>query len=212
MVSGEPARPAAGRPLPCDAERWTGPGRPGRSRDRPRPGRWSAAAGSPSDRGRAIVDPGDGRPCADGSRRRDLGAGPSVAQGYWDRPEETAETSGHAWPAGDGPFLRTGDLGFLRDGELFVTGRLKDLIIVRGRNVYPQDIEWTVERCHPALRAEGGAAFAVEVDGEERLVVVQEVERPRPDGSPSEVVAADPPGGRRAARPRRPRRRAAQGA
>ena len=80
---------------------------------------------------------------------------------------------------GDGPFLRTGDLGFLKDGELFVTGRLKDMIILRGRNIYPQDIEWTAERCHPALRAGGTAAFAVEIDGEERLAIVQEIERNR---------------------------------
>ena len=78
---------------------------------------------------------------------------------------------------GDGPFLRTGDLGFMLDGELFVTGRLKDLIILRGVNYYPQDIELTVQRCHPRLRADCGAAFALEKDGREQLVMVFEVER-----------------------------------
>ncbi len=105
-------------------------------------------------------------------------SGPSVAQGYWNRTEETIQAF-HAYLAdtGDGPFLRTGDLGFLQDEELFVTGRLKDVIIIRGQNHYPQDIELTVERSHLALRPDCGAAFAVEVKGEERLVVVQEVER-----------------------------------
>jgi acyl-CoA synthetase (AMP-forming)/AMP-acid ligase II/acyl carrier protein len=104
---------------------------------------------------------------------------PSVAQGYWNRPEESARVF-EAVPAGETGrrrFLRTGDLGFLREGELFVTGRLKDLVIIRGRNHYPQDIELTVQNSHPALRADGGAAFAVEVDGAERLVVVHEVDR-----------------------------------
>ena len=64
---------------------------------------------------------------------------------------------------GEGPFLRTGDLGFLRDGELFVTGRLKDLIIIDGRNVYPQDIELTVEQSHPAMRPGCCAAFSVDL-------------------------------------------------
>jgi len=91
--------------------------------------------------------------------------GPSVADGYWE--EERF-----------GGFLRTGDLGRLdQHGELFVTGRLKDLIVVRGRNLYPHDVERTAEESHPALRPGGGAAFSVEVDGEERLVVVHEVER-----------------------------------
>src|SRR5262249_13450651 len=72
-------------------------------------------------------------------------------------------------------YLRTGDLGFVRDGELFVTGRFKDLIIIRGRNLYPQDLELAVEQCHEALRAGGGAAFSLEINGEERLVVVQEL-------------------------------------
>ncbi len=103
-------------------------------------------------------------------------SGPSVAQGYWNQPEQTTETF-HAFLAdtGEGPFLRTGDLGFLYAGELFVTGRLKDLIIVRGRNHYPQDIERTVESSHPALRPGCSAAFAVERNGEEQVVVVQEV-------------------------------------
>jgi acyl-CoA synthetase (AMP-forming)/AMP-acid ligase II/NRPS condensation-like uncharacterized protein/acyl carrier protein len=103
--------------------------------------------------------------------------GPSVGQGYWQRSLETEQTF-HAdlQDTKAGPFLRTGDLGFLDNGELFITGRVKDLIIIRGRNLYPQDIELTTERSHPSLRVGATAAFAVEVDNEERLVVVQELE------------------------------------
>ncbi|OZH53168.1 AMP-dependent synthetase [Hydrocoleum sp. CS-953] len=102
---------------------------------------------------------------------------PSVAQGYWNKPEATAETfQGYLKDTQEGPFLRTGDLGFLLDHELFVTGRLKDLIIIRGSNHYPQDIELTVDRSHQALRPSCGAAFSVEVESEERLVIVQEVQ------------------------------------
>jgi acyl-CoA synthetase (AMP-forming)/AMP-acid ligase II/acyl carrier protein len=105
-------------------------------------------------------------------------SGPSVAKGYWQRPQETAETfQGYIMDTGEGPFLRTGDLGFLKDEELFVTGRLKDLIIIRGRNHYPQDIELTVEQSHPALRPGSGVAFSLDVQDEERLMIVQEVER-----------------------------------
>ena len=105
-------------------------------------------------------------------------AGPSVAQGYWNQPEDTERTF-HAYLAdtGEGPFLRTGDLGFLKDGELFVTGRLKDLIIIDGYNHYPQDIELTVEQSYPALRPGCCAAFSVDVAGQERLVIAAEVER-----------------------------------
>ncbi|HXA84867.1 MAG TPA: condensation domain-containing protein, partial [Candidatus Dormibacteraeota bacterium] len=104
--------------------------------------------------------------------------GPSVAAGYWRRQEETARTFGaYLRDTGEGPFLRTGDLGIIRDKELFVTGRLKDLIIIHGRNLYPQDIESTVQSAHPALRSTIGAAFSIEKDGEERLVVVQEIDR-----------------------------------
>ena len=103
---------------------------------------------------------------------------PSVSQGYWNRPEETKDTFGaYVADTGEGPFFRTGDLGFMKDGELFVTGRLKDLIIIRGRNHYPQDIERTVEQSHSALRPGRGAAFSIEAGNEEQLVLIQEVER-----------------------------------
>jgi len=105
-------------------------------------------------------------------------AGASTTQGYWGNPEETARTFGAILrDTGEGPFLRTGDLGFLKNGEVFVTGRLKDLLIVRGRNHYPQDIERTVEQSHILCRAGGTAAFSLQESGEEVVVVVQEVER-----------------------------------
>jgi acyl transferase domain-containing protein/acyl-CoA synthetase (AMP-forming)/AMP-acid ligase II/acyl carrier protein len=105
-------------------------------------------------------------------------SGDIVAQGYWEKPEATEQTfRAYLVDTDEGPFLRTGDLGFLREGELFVNGRIKDVIIIRGYNHYPQDIERTVEQSHPALRPECGAAFSVEIENEERLVVVQELER-----------------------------------
>jgi len=87
-------------------------------------------------------------------------AGPSVAGGYWRRPEDSAEIFA-ARLDGRGPYLRTGDLGFLRDGQLFISGRAKDMIIVRGRNYFPQDLERVAERSHPALRPGCVAAFAL---------------------------------------------------
>jgi acyl-CoA synthetase (AMP-forming)/AMP-acid ligase II len=125
-----------------------------------------------------IVDPESLTPCPADKVGEIWVSGPSIAQGYWNRPEETQQTfQAYLADTGDGPFLRTGDLGFLQDGELFITGRIKDVIIIRGQNHYPQDIELTVEKSHPALRPGCGAAFAVEVKGSERLVIVQEVER-----------------------------------
>jgi len=117
-------------------------------------------------------------------------SGPSIGQGYWNRKQETEETfRAYLADSRERLFLRTGDLGFLQNGELFITGRLKDLIIIRGRNLYPQDIELTAERSHPALRKDSVAAFAVEVKNEEKLVVVQELEfRQKP--SFEEVIAA----------------------
>ncbi|MDJ0682728.1 MAG: fatty acyl-AMP ligase [Xenococcaceae cyanobacterium MO_167.B52] len=116
---------------------------------------------------------------------------PSVAQGYWQRPDVTKATfCAYIQDTEEGAFLRTGDLGFIHEGELYITGRIKDLIIVRGTNHYPQDIEWSVQELHPALRADYGAAFSVEAEGEERLVVVQEVER-RSGNIDTETIIAD---------------------
>ncbi len=117
-------------------------------------------------------------PCVSGDVGEIWVSSPSVAQGYWNHPEATAETfRATLADGGETLYLRTGDLGFLQGQDLYVTGRLKDLMIVRGRNVYPQDIEATAENSHPSLRADGGAAFSIDVDGEERLVVVHEIER-----------------------------------
>jgi acyl-CoA synthetase (AMP-forming)/AMP-acid ligase II len=120
-------------------------------------------------------------------------AGPNVARGYWANRAATEESFGAAIAGEDeAVWLRTGDLGFLDPGgELFVTGRIKDIIIIRGANHYPQDIEHTVETAHPALAAHGGAAFAVaDEHGDERLVVVQEVERSqRHHAEPAQLVA-----------------------
>jgi acyl-CoA synthetase (AMP-forming)/AMP-acid ligase II len=103
-------------------------------------------------------------------------SGPNVAHGYWNNPVETERTF-HGFVNGtrDGPYLRTGDLGFIYEDNLYVTGRLKDMIIIRGRNLYPHDIELSVARCHEMLRPGCTAAFSIEVGDEERLVVVQEL-------------------------------------
>jgi amino acid adenylation domain-containing protein/non-ribosomal peptide synthase protein (TIGR01720 family) len=138
----------------------------------------------------AIVEPESGRMRGEDRVGEVWVAGESVAAGYWNRPEETGRSFGaRLAETGDGPYLRTGDLGFLHAGELYVTGRLKDLIILRGRNHYPQDIERTAARSHPALRSGGGAAFGVESGDEERLVVVHEIERHR-EAEAGEVAEA----------------------
>ena len=104
--------------------------------------------------------------------------GSSVARGYWNRPDESRQTF-HATlsESGEGPYLRTGDLGFLHEGNLYVTGRIKDVIIIRGRNLYPQDIEKSVAEAHPGALSGAGAAFSIEVGGAERLGIVQELDR-----------------------------------
>lgn len=139
-----------------------------------------------------IVDPVTCMTCPPGCVGEIWVAGPGIAQGYWNHPEETtAAFRAFLWDTGDGPFLRTGDVGFLHKGELFITGRIKDMIIIQGRNYYPQDIEYTVSLSHSALKAELGAAFAVTVEGIERLVIVHEVDRSYlPLSNPDEVIAA----------------------
>lgn len=143
-----------------------------------------------------VVDPQTGRRAAPGAVGEIWLAGPHVAAGYWRRPEETGRTFGGrvVGAEGEGPFLRTGDLGFVHDGELYVTGRMKDVIIVRGRNLYPHDVEHTLDGLRarlPELRPGCAAAFPVEVDGRERLVVCQEVDpRRAPDHDPRRAAAA----------------------
>jgi len=125
-----------------------------------------------------IVDPEAQSECGPDSVGEIWLRGPSVAAGYWNRPLETAETFQARLDHNDEEtFLRTGDLGFVSEGELYITGRVKDVIIIRGRNLYPQDIERTVSRAHAGLRLDAGAAFAIEVLGEEQLGIVHEVDR-----------------------------------
>lgn len=138
-----------------------------------------------------IVNPASLEPCPEGEVGEIWVAGPNVAQGYWRRPEETETTfcARHAGAPGS-CFLRTGDLGFLKSGNVYVSGRIKDLIIISGRNHYPHEIEETVARCDTALRPDSAAAFTVEVAGEEQLVVAQELAHPRKPDELRRIVAA----------------------
>jgi len=102
--------------------------------------------------------------------------GESVAQGYWNKPKESQDSFQAHTSKGEGPFLRTGDFGFLENGNLYVTGRLKDLVIIRGINHYPQDIEHTLEKEIEGLRLGCGAVFSIEQDGEEKLIVMWELD------------------------------------
>ncbi|MCC6140583.1 MAG: amino acid adenylation domain-containing protein [Nitrospira sp.] len=125
-----------------------------------------------------IVEPESGVECAAGQVGEIWISSPSVALGYWRRTEATVETFNAQVSGRSGEsFLRTGDLGFFSDGQLVITGRLKDLIILNGRNIYPQDLEAAVEACHPMARNGGCVAFSVDVDEAERLIVVLEVDR-----------------------------------
>ncbi|MDX9905778.1 MAG: AMP-binding protein [Bacteroidales bacterium] len=125
-----------------------------------------------------IVDPETCRLLNDNEVGEIWVSGSIVTSGYWEKPDETKEAFS-AEIAGDPgeKYLRTGDLGFFHDGELYISGRYKDLIIINGRNIYPQDIEYLTENSHPAIRKNASAAFPVDVGGEEKLVVVAEVER-----------------------------------
>jgi acyl-CoA synthetase (AMP-forming)/AMP-acid ligase II len=124
----------------------------------------------------AIVDPESGTRLEDGRVGEIWFASPTVARGYWKNPEATAETFGIKLAGDDHDYLRTGDLGALIDGELFITGRLKDLIIIRGRNLYPQDLEVAATRVHPAIGM--GAAFELAGrDAEVAILLEYDAER-----------------------------------
>ncbi|WP_035799582.1 non-ribosomal peptide synthetase [Kitasatospora mediocidica] len=133
----------------------------------------------------------DGRPCRPGEVGEIWISGPSVTAGYFGHAEETERTFRATLEKHPGrTFLRTGDLGFESRGELFVTGRTKDLMVVRGRNHYPQDIEQTAERAHPLLQPTRTAAFSVDEGGEEQIVLVHEVARGfKPEDAPVVLAA-----------------------
>jgi acyl-CoA synthetase (AMP-forming)/AMP-acid ligase II len=126
-----------------------------------------------------VVDPSTRQQCSDGRVGEIWVESPSVAGGYWRRESETRETFHARLAGGDGPFLRTGDLGAMHDGELFVTGRLKDVLIVRGFKHYPQDLEHTAERQHAAIRPGCSAAFSIDGDDGEAVAIALEVDRRR---------------------------------
>lgn len=141
-----------------------------------------------------IADPDRRTPLPEGQIGEIWVRGPSVARGYWNRIEETEQTfRAFLANSNQGPFLRTGDLGYLLGGELFVTGRIKDLIIIRGHNHYPQDIERTVESSHAEIRSKCSAAVAVPTGDGERLVIVAEVDRRR-DAAGARRRGSDPSG------------------
>lgn len=122
-------------------------------------------------------------------------SGPQVTEGYWNNPEATKRSFGAHLEGVDGSFLRTGDLGFLHNNELYIVGRLQDLIIVRGRNLYPHDIERSMDALryeHPAVRLGCSAAFSILHEEEEQLVVFQEIDdrKLKPEHSLSEIVSS----------------------
>ncbi len=135
----------------------------------------------------AVVDAGSRRRAEDGRVGEIWVAGPNVAGGYWGRPAAT-DDSFRARIADDGPtpYLRTGDLGFLRDGQLYVVGRTKDVVIVQGRNHYPHDVELTAEKATDAVRAGCGAAFGIATDQGEQLALAYEFG----SGDPAVALAA----------------------
>ena len=144
--------------------------------DRNRSGTTVVSAGYPWLDGKiAIADPNSLTECPPDRIGEIWFSSSSVGKGYWKLPEATKETF-EASLNGE-LFLRTGDLGFIYDGELYITGRLNDVMVFWGLNHYPQQIERTVEQCHPGLKTHCGAALAVEVEGKPRLVVVQEIDR-----------------------------------
>ncbi len=144
-------------------------------------GQLLVSSGQPAPGVRVVIaDPQTQTTCGPGQIGEIWVDSPGVTGGYWRRPDSSGTFHAHLADVDDadvdenGEYLRTGDLGIMEDGHLYVTGRLSDLIIIRGKNHYPQDIERTMEESHPALQPDRGAAFSIDVDGEERLVVVYE--------------------------------------
>jgi acyl-CoA synthetase (AMP-forming)/AMP-acid ligase II len=135
-----------------------------------------------------IVDPATHKECAPKEIGEVWLAGPAVAQGYWNKPQETEKIFNAHLDTGAGPYLRTGDLGFIKDGRIFICGRLKDVIIINGRNLSALDFELAATDAHPSLMPGASAAFGIDVDGEERVVLMHET-RPGQDQVLVEDVA-----------------------
>ncbi|MGU8077191.1 fatty acyl-AMP ligase [Burkholderia pyrrocinia] len=136
-----------------------------------------------------VVDPATGGICADGRVGEICVSGPSVAQGYWRREALSRDVFATVRDSQDGArYLRTGDLGFVRHGELYVTGRLKDMIVISGRNYYSEDLEQTVLVSQFKVVPNGCAAFVAEYDEREALVIVAEIERTERHGNLQDVV------------------------
>jgi thioester reductase-like protein len=145
----------------------------------------------PDDLQVVVVDPETTQPLPPGAEGEIWLRGPSLARGYWRAPEATEETFGATLPGSADRHLRTGDLGFVLEGEVFVTGRRKELIVCRGANVHPGDLEATAEAAHPSLRPGGAVAFGIERGGQEAVVVVAEVARGlHPDEPLDPIVSA----------------------
>ncbi|HEU4683593.1 MAG TPA: AMP-binding protein, partial [Nitrospira sp.] len=137
-----------------------------------------------------IVNPSTQLECSSDEVGEIWVSGPSVSDGYWNRSDLTAESFVPGTGGREEGYLRTGDLGFVHSDQVFVTGRLKDLIILNGRNVYPNDLEQAIEGCFPGLRRGGSAAFSFDGENGERLVIVQETERQQefdPDGAAAAI-------------------------
>lgn len=150
---------------------------------------WIASNGTPKmDTAILIIDPQTLTIQEQGKIGEIWASGKTIAMGYWGKPALTQSVF-RATPAGqdDPQWLRTGDLGFQHEGNLYITGRLKDLIIIRGRNFYPQDIEEAVEACHPSIRRSCVAAFSIDQAGKECLAVVAEVARSVKEGETAEI-------------------------
>ncbi|MER5991708.1 fatty acyl-AMP ligase [Streptomyces viridosporus] len=156
-----------------------------------RPHRSLVSCGAPADVDLRIVDPRTGDPLPDGAVGEIWLRGGSVAVGYWDNPAASAETFGAVIDGVEGRYLRTGDLGALYDGELYVTGRIKEMITVHGRNVYPQDVEQELRAAHQELAGCVGAVFALSDTGPDPVLVVSHEVRAGLGADVLEALARD---------------------
>ncbi len=135
-----------------------------------------------------IVDPATNVALPEGHVGEIFAQGKAISPGYWNKPKKTISQLKARIPGFEGTFLRTGDLGAIYNGQLYITGRIKELIIINGVNYYPSDLEKTVEECHPALQTNGCGVFSIDGESSEELVVIQEIRRTALQGLDTERV------------------------